>query len=269
MPVLALHGWLDNAASFDRLAPLLVEAHPEIDLVALDLPGHGQSDHRPAGINQYFIDYVPVVMQVVRALGWDRFALLGHSLGAGIATLVAGTFPERILFVLLVDGFGPMSDRPEQAPGRLRDAIEEIWKEEGRPARPGRAYSSIGQAVGARRRTGKLSEESARLLVERGMRRSVKGYVWRSDARLKTPSATRLTEEQVRAFLSAIQCPVCVVFADDSEFVQLAELVRPRLKLLPQLESHTLSGGHHLHMENPGGVAGVFSEFISRGSGDP
>ncbi|MFM8353785.1 MAG: alpha/beta fold hydrolase, partial [Gammaproteobacteria bacterium] len=41
LPTLALHGWLDNANTFNRLAPLL----PELDLVALDFAGHGASDH--------------------------------------------------------------------------------------------------------------------------------------------------------------------------------------------------------------------------------
>ena len=47
VPVLALHGWLDNAASFDALAPQL----PETRLVALDLPGHGGSEPRPPGVH--------------------------------------------------------------------------------------------------------------------------------------------------------------------------------------------------------------------------
>ncbi|MEZ5601350.1 MAG: alpha/beta fold hydrolase [Candidatus Competibacteraceae bacterium] len=75
VPVLALHGWLDNAASFDALAPLL----PNTRLVALDLTGHGRSEHRPAGVHYHFVDFIPDVVAAADALGWNRFALLGHS----------------------------------------------------------------------------------------------------------------------------------------------------------------------------------------------
>ena len=79
IPVLAFHGWLDNAATFDNLAPLL----PELRILSLDLPGHGLSDHRPSGTAYHFIDMVMDVIEVAEVLGWKNYSLLGHSMGAG------------------------------------------------------------------------------------------------------------------------------------------------------------------------------------------
>ena len=45
LPVIALHGWLDNANSFARLAPKL----DGLRIIALDMAGHGHSGHRPPG----------------------------------------------------------------------------------------------------------------------------------------------------------------------------------------------------------------------------
>ena len=74
LPVLAFHGWLDNAATFDNLAPLL----PELRIMSLDLPGHGHSDHRPSGSAYYFIDLVMVVIEVADVLGLESFSLHHH-----------------------------------------------------------------------------------------------------------------------------------------------------------------------------------------------
>src|SRR5690625_7580011 len=92
MPVLALHGWLDNSASFNVLAPQLKNLH----LVALDLAGHGQSDHRPGSAPYNIWEDVAEIFAVADQLGWSRFALMGHSRGAMISMLAAGTFRERI-----------------------------------------------------------------------------------------------------------------------------------------------------------------------------
>ena len=95
--VLALHGWMDNAGSFDVLAPLLARAGYRV--AALDLPGHGQTAHRPcgAGFGYNYNDHALAVLEAARALGWPRLTLLGHSMGAGIATLVGGTQATAVL----------------------------------------------------------------------------------------------------------------------------------------------------------------------------
>jgi pimeloyl-ACP methyl ester carboxylesterase len=55
--ILAVHGIMDNAASFDRLAPLLVSSNENIRIVALDFSGHGKSDHRP-DFSSYFTSWI-------------------------------------------------------------------------------------------------------------------------------------------------------------------------------------------------------------------
>ena len=59
-PLLCLHGWLDNAASFVPLSPWLAE----FDWVALDLPGHGASSHRAPGYDYAFADWLHDVLDV-------------------------------------------------------------------------------------------------------------------------------------------------------------------------------------------------------------
>jgi pimeloyl-ACP methyl ester carboxylesterase len=98
LPVLALHGWLDNAASFFALAPRLKNLH----IVALDMAGHGQSEHRPGQMAYTPWDDINDILAVADHFGWERFVLLGHSRGAIIGTLAAGTFPERFIALGLV-----------------------------------------------------------------------------------------------------------------------------------------------------------------------
>ena len=76
-PVLALHGWLDNAASFAVLAPRLANFH----IVALDLTGHGKSSRRSADASYQIWDDLPEILGVVKQLGWNNFELMGHSRG--------------------------------------------------------------------------------------------------------------------------------------------------------------------------------------------
>src|SRR5690606_27983762 len=117
--VIALHGWLDNAASFLPLLPHL----PPLDLLLLDFPGHGRSAHLPPGAEYALPSYIHAVLDAADALGWDRFALLGHSMGAAVAAMAAVAVPERIERLALIETVGPLSEEADAAPARLRQAV--------------------------------------------------------------------------------------------------------------------------------------------------
>ena len=255
--VLALHGWLDNAASFVPLAPLL----GEIDLVAPDLPGHGRSAHLPPGADYSFAGAVNAVLDIADALGWERFALLGHSMGAGIGSLVAAACPQRIERFVAIEALGALAEVPERTVARLRDAVA---ASRALPGKRLRVFPDIALAVQARMRANALSEPVARLLVERGLAPAPAdaGYVWSSDPRLTLPTMLRTTEAQVRNLVEGIACPTRVIHADPAQPYLPDDLRRARAALLPHGDLHVLSGGHHLHMEDPQAVADAIGDFF-------
>lgn len=256
VPVLALHGWLDNAATFERLAPLLEGLY----VVALDLPGHGRSDHRGLGPWYHFIDYVADVIAAADALDWERFSLLGHSLGGGVACSVAGACPERIERLALIEALGPLTDEPSLAPERLGHAIARAHQA---ARRPPRSYRSLEEIIEARRHAGDLSHDAARLLVERATVAAEDGIRWRSDPRLRLPSPYRLSEEHALAFLGAIRAPALLIAADDGLLPMDDPTMQRRLKTVARLEVRHLPGHHHLHLEDPAPVAGILAPFLA------
>ncbi|MDZ7827888.1 MAG: alpha/beta fold hydrolase [Gammaproteobacteria bacterium] len=121
---LALHGWLDNANSHNALAPLL----PELHIVALDFAGHGHSTHRPPGTHYVPLADIQDVIAAADAMGWDRFGLIGHSMGAAIASETAGLFPERITRALFIDGMVHHQGSAADCNDRNRTAIEQMLR---------------------------------------------------------------------------------------------------------------------------------------------
>jgi pimeloyl-ACP methyl ester carboxylesterase len=252
LPVLALHGWLDNAASFNALQPGL----QGVRLVALDLMGHGFSDHRPACMPYYIWDNLAEVVAVADELGWQRFHLLGHSMGASISSLLAGAMPDRVASLIMLEGLGPLVDAPDQLPEQMALAIRRRNKRSRSP----RFYPDIEAAVEARMQ-GRfpVGEQAARWLVERSIVHTAKGFRWRSDPALTLPSVLRMSEDQVRAFLYRIRCPALLVLASNGIATELTER---RAECVRNLQRLTLNGGHHLHLEPEASV--TIAETINR-----
>lgn len=255
-PVLALHGWLDNAGSFAALAPLL----PGLRLVALDLAGHGRSDWRPPAANYDFVYWLPDVLDAADALGWTRFSLLGHSLGAAIAACATAVAPERVERLALLDGLGPLVSEANETPARLAAALKE--RKQARRLRPP-VYTDTAQM--AERLLGAitgLDARAAELLLVRGTRAVTGGSTWSHDPRLRTRSLLRLTEAQVHAFLRALRCPVLLLRAEQGWPVDV-EQATARLACVDQLDRRVLPGCHHLHLVDPEPVARALADFFS------
>jgi pimeloyl-ACP methyl ester carboxylesterase len=260
--VLALHGWLDNAASFVPLAAHL----PGSELVAPDLPGHGRGAHLAPGADYSFAGAVNAVLDIADALGWERFALLGHSMGAGIGSLLAAACPQRVARFVAIEALGALSEAPERTTQRLREAIAAA---RALPGKRLRVFPDIASAARARMQANALSEPVARLLVERGLvpvqadGGHPAGHAWSSDPRLTLPTMVRMTEPQVHDLVRGIQCPVRVIHADPAQPYLPEALRRERAALLPRGELVVIAGGHHLHMEQPAEVAAAIGDFFS------
>lgn len=141
-PVLALHGWLDNAASFQWLAPRL--RHKRV--LALDLAGHGHSDWRPASSWYPIWDYVLDLDAVLDALKLERVHLLGHSLGAAVVSLLAAIRPQQVASLVMLEGLGPLTQTAAEAPEQLAQAL--AWQR--RPVATARLYPDRERMAKAR-----------------------------------------------------------------------------------------------------------------------
>ncbi|WP_158773148.1 alpha/beta fold hydrolase [Cobetia sp. L2A1] len=265
---LALHGWLDNAASFSRLAPLLC-AGLGIRIVAIDMVGHGHSSPQGPEGDYAVWDYchdVVEALEALRMMGREEgpVTVLAHSLGAAVAGQVAAALPEYVSRLVLVDGIGALSTPASEVVTQLRRGLL------ARHARPvSRAtrrahYQSIEDAVAARVAGGvtPIDAETARPVVERNLE-ELEGGGWRlrSDRRLLRPSLMRYTPEQVLALLASLQQPVLLVEGEQGILKERPEAQLARAAV-NGLERRVLPGGHHLHLE-PAHVAAVADNIIA------
>lgn len=252
-PVIALHGWLDNAASFDRLAPLL----PDCRIYALDLPGHGRSQHRAKGCHYHFVDFATDVMAAVETLKLERFSLLGHSLGGGVACFVAAAIPNRVEQLISIEALGPRAHPEVENPDALRIATQQLIA----PARDASYYATRQDAFQARAAVADFDMQCASILAARNLKRTPKGWCWRYDPALKYKSPIYLTEEQVLAHLRRITAPTLLLLGETGYHTEAR--LQQRAAAIPNLTCQMIPGGHHPHLEQPQTAAEAINAFLS------
>lgn len=118
---LLLHGWLDNAASFTKLIPLLPASLGRI--IAIDLVGHGLSDHLPKGCHYVFAQFILDIVEILMTINDNtHINLIGHSLGAGVCSMLGSILAglsRPLKRIILLDGLAPLSHTPIESFGNL------------------------------------------------------------------------------------------------------------------------------------------------------
>ena len=253
--VLALHGWLDNAASFQPLSEYLTDYY----IVAIDVTGHGLSDHRSAGAHYHLIDFVYDLHELVKSQNWPAFILMGHSMGGIIASLYTSCFGEHVSKLISIEAFGPMTKNSQSSPKQLKDSINSRLKAQHSAARH---PTSVERTVEARTMVGDIALESARLLVNRNIKEVEGKLLFTTDRRLRTFSSLRMTEEQAEAFMRNIQCPVLVIIGNKG-YATMRVALATRKTWIADFVKHECEGHHHVHMDNPQPVAQFISKFLT------
>jgi pimeloyl-ACP methyl ester carboxylesterase len=94
-----IHGWTCNLEFWKDQIPAFEKRNR---VVAVDLPGHGQSDKPNV---KYTMDlFARAVEAVLRDAGVDRAVLVGHSMGTPVAREFYRKFPDKTLAIVIVDG---------------------------------------------------------------------------------------------------------------------------------------------------------------------
>lgn len=259
-----LHGWMDVSASFQFVVDALQR---DWHVIAPDLRGFGLSERAPAD-TYWFPDYLgdlDAILAHCAAAGTVN--LLGHSMGGNIATLYAGVRPLRVRKLINLEGFGLPAARPEQAPKRYAQWLDELRKPPGL-----RTYARREQVAARLQKTNpRLDGERADFLSRHWAAPNAAGQ-WEilGDPAHKLSNPTLYRIEEVLACWSEITAPVLWVEAANTDAWRWfggEPAARPeidrRLACLAQLTRATVpDAGHMLHHDQPEALAHLIEDFL-------
>jgi len=256
-PLLLVHGGRDHCRSWDAIARAL---QPHFHVLAPDLRGHGDSDWTKGG-SYALTEYVYDLSGLVRYIGARQATIVGHSMGGMVGLVYAGTFPELVSALVVLDGLTVLPDtKSEPAHERIAKWVGQLDQLEDRKPR---RYRSLEEAAAQMRAHNKcLPAELALHLATFGVRRNTdETYSWKFDPYQRARAPHRLSPEDHVSLWGRITCPVLLLSAAES-FLQSAQTAAV-VKYFQNARSETISGaGHWLHHDKPEEVLRSISTFL-------
>ncbi|HKO61114.1 MAG TPA: alpha/beta hydrolase [Pyrinomonadaceae bacterium] len=230
-----IHGWTMNNDSWRAQIPALVKRNR---VIAIDLPGHGQSDKPQTTYNMdYFARAVDAVMRDAKV---KRAVLVGHSMGTPIARQFYRKYPDKTIAIVIVDGslrpFGDKAILDKMIAGLRSPAYRETGTQ------MFTMMSGPGLAAEAKDRIMSSFANTPQHVVVSAMEGMADPAIWTDDK---------------------INVPVLAVMAKNPFFPpNLEESFRA---LVPNMEFYMWNDvGHFLHMERPQEFNQAVLQFLDK-----
>lgn len=271
-PILMLHGWQDNAGSFDTLIPLL---SPEFSYLAIDLPGHGLSSRLPHGILYTVINYIHTLNHIQRHYKWDKLSFCAHSMGAAVATLYASMYPDRCDLLICLDAImKPYHGSIENHIRLLQKysdglfTLDEMSQSDAEP--PTYTHEEL---IGRWAKQANITHEGIEYLTKRGVLQSKKDsnrFYYSRDIRLKILDFGRfsISDDIHYKLIQRITAPHLFIKAGKSTAYEGTEGVHRAVDILrttnPKFEWFTIDAGHHNHLTDPMLIKDHILKFINK-----
>jgi pimeloyl-ACP methyl ester carboxylesterase len=250
--VVLLHGYTSHARSWDTIAHALSD---RCRVLALDQRGHGESDLASDYDEQRLVEDLAAF---VDALGLERFAAVGFSIGGFAAASYAVLHPERVSRMVLAECFAKETSADAAAHIAALRALPTAYD--------GPKEMAAAQAAAAFRPLAPhASEEELRRWMVGGLAEGPDGrWSWRYDPVFRVPGAPGRLNPDPESFaerLAQVTCPMLLVVGDESFAKDGAEAMAPRnprarLVVLPET-------GHWVPLDNPRGFLDAVREFLT------
>ncbi|KAL4703016.1 hypothetical protein ACJJTC_010002 [Scirpophaga incertulas] len=267
-PILALHGWQDNAGTWDTIAPLICKNR---SIMAIDFPGHGLSSRIPPGMQYYPWELPRLVLFLKNYFNWDKVSLLGHSMGSIAASRFASVFPDDVDFYIAIDSLIYDDYDLDQIVDEYPNILKKIELTQSRLKQEPPSYSLEDVAKIWHNGTKKSVDlESTKYLMKRGIRPSSKDtdkYYFARDSRLKHTLFQPESKKFVEALVRRLKCPTLYIKAVDSPFandefsVEMREIIEQNNE---NYEIHFVPGTHHVHLNNAEQIAPLILQFLQK-----
>ena len=255
-----LHGWMDVSASFQFVVD---ELRRDWHVIAPDWRGFGLSEW--TNDSYWFPDYIADLDALLHHFQPDSPTILvGHSMGGNVANLYAGIRPERVGKLVLAEGFGLPPTKPDKAPDRYAQ-----WLEESRNPPGLRPYASFDEVVERLKKNNpRITDERAAFLAPHWAEQMPDGSIrLRADPCHKVVNPLLYRIEEAMACWRRITAPVLWLWGDGEWMMKWMKgdkaLLDGYRACYRSLHEKTIAdAGHMMHHDQPEHFAAAIEAFV-------